>query len=172
MMAQFEEQLDSWLDQVSEVPLVSNMSDADQQKIDLIDSLVVQVAVEGYGQQPDEWTPQMLADLFFNRFVRLLEENEKQQRLFELIPTAVTVLLKVVQPAHQSALMSWIQTHHNELVHLYDPVADQIYSQLTQAMEKADVDVNNSKQVAVFIRQYMHDHPDQSKTLFTKGDQQ
>lgn len=170
-MAQFEEQLDNWLDQVAEVPLVSNMSDADQRKIDLIASLVAQVAVEGYGKQPDEWTPQMLADLFFNRFIRLLEENEKQQRLFELIPTAVTVLLGVVQPDQQVTLTKWVRTNRSQLIHLYDPVADQIYSQLTKAMKKADVDVNNSKQVAAFTRQYMHDHPDQSKTLFTKGNQ-
>lgn len=136
MMAQFEEQLDNWLDQVAEVPLVSNMSDADQRKIDLIASLVAQVAVEGYGKQPDEWTPQMLADLFFNRFIRLLEENEKQQRLFELIPTAVTVLLGVVQPDQQVTLTKWVRTNRSQLIHLYDPVADQIYSQLTKAMKK------------------------------------
>ncbi|WP_054656375.1 hypothetical protein [Secundilactobacillus silagei] len=137
MMAQFEEQLDNWLDQVAEVPLVSNMSDADQRKIDLIASLVAQVAVEGYGKQPDEWTPQMLADLFFNRFIRLLEENEKQQRLFELIPTAVTVLLGVVQPDQQVTLTKWVRTNRSQLIHLYDPVADQIYSQLTKAMKKS-----------------------------------
>ncbi|HBF73847.1 MAG TPA: hypothetical protein DDW71_01115 [Lactobacillus sp.] len=47
-MAQFDEQLDSWLDQVAEVPLVNNMSEADQQKVILIDSLVLQVSIEGY----------------------------------------------------------------------------------------------------------------------------
>lgn len=169
-MAQFDEQLDNWLDQVAEVPLVSNMSEADQQNIGLIDSLVLQVLIEGYGKQPAEWTTEMMADLFFNRFVRLLDDHEKQQRLFELVPTAVTVLLNVVQPAHQKELASWIHVNHDLLVHLYDPVADQFYSQLTKAMASANVNVNNKAEVAVFTKQYLRKHPAQSKSLFTKDD--
>jgi hypothetical protein len=169
-MARFDEQLDSWLDQVAEVPLVNNMSEADQQKVILIDSLVLQVSIEGYGKQPSEWTTEMFADLFFNRFVRLLENHEKQQRLFELIPTAMVVLLDIVQPLHQAKLVSWIKGNHDQLVHLYDPVADKFYSQLTKAMASANVNTNNKEEVAAFTKQYLRKHPAQSRAFFTKDD--
>jgi hypothetical protein len=167
-MAQFDEQLDSWLDQVAEVPLVNNMSEADQQKVILIDSLVLQVSIEGYGKQPSEWTTEMFADLFFNRFVRLLEDHEKQQQLFELIPTAMMVLLDVAQPLRQAELTSWIKSNHDQLVHLYDPAADQFYSQLTKAMKSANVNANNKEEVAAFTKQYLRKHPAQSREFFTK----
>lgn len=166
-MTQFDEQLDNWLDQIEQVPLVKNMTETDQQQVVLIDSLVLQVAVEGYGAQPVDWTTEMLADLFFNRFVRLLDEREKQPRLFELIPTAMMVLLDVVGPEHQATLASWVTANHDQLTHLYDEKADQFYSQLSEAMRAAHVDGQNQAEVAAFTKQYLRNHPKQSQAFFT-----
>ncbi|WP_203652217.1 hypothetical protein [Secundilactobacillus yichangensis] len=169
-MMQFDEQLDNWLDQIAEVPLIHNMAEADQQKVTLIDSIVIQIAVEGYGKQPDEWTKDMLADLFFNRFVRLLDENEKQKRLFELIPAAVTALLEALQPRNQSRLSNWIRKNHDQLTHLYDPMADHFYAKLSKAMMDANVDVNDQSAVAAFTKQYLRQHPDEGGAFFTQDD--
>lgn len=168
-MTQFDDQLDQWLEQVTEVPLIHNLPQADQQNVTLIDSIVIQTAIEGYGKQPSDWNEELFADLFFNRFVRLLDDNEKQQRLFELIPTALMALMEVVQPDQQSKLISWIRKNHDKLIHLYDPVADQFYAQLSEAMRAANVDMNNQDAVAAFTRQYLRQHPEQGRTLFTKG---
>lgn len=169
-MGQYDEQLDSWLEQVSKVPLVRNMSQLDQERVWLIDSLVLQLAVEGYDKLPREWTTEMLADLFFNRFVRLLDEDEKQLRLFELIPTAMTVLLNVLQVPQSTKLLNWVKGHHDQLTHLYDPVADEFYSQLDQAMKLANIDMNDSAAVSQFTRDYLRQHPNQSRALFEEGD--
>ncbi|MCH5462842.1 hypothetical protein HC026_07550 [Lactobacillus sp. LC28-10] len=167
-MTQLDEQLDNWLDQVGEVPLVNNLSQADQERILLIDSVVLQVAIEGYGKQPNEWTTEMLTDLFFNRFVRLLDKDEKQQRLFDLIPMAVMVLLRVMQPRSFSELTNWVNENHNQLTHLYDPIAGKVYARLDHAMKLANLNMKDPSKVASFTREYLRKHPMESKTLFEK----
>ncbi|GAX06592.1 hypothetical protein IWT25_01937 [Secundilactobacillus pentosiphilus] len=168
-MKQFDDQLDQWLEQITEVPLIHNLPQADQQNVTLIDSIVIQAAIEGYGKQPGEWNEALFADLFFNRFVRLLDDNEKQPRLFGLIPTALMALMEVVQPDQQPKLMNWIRKSHDKLIHLYDPVADKFYAQLSEAMRVANVDMSDQSKVAAFTRQYLRQHPEQGRSLFTKG---
>lgn len=168
-MKQFDDQLEQWLEQITEVPLIHNLPQENQQQVILIDSIVIQVAVEGYGKQPNEWTEKLFADLFFNRFVRLLDDSEKQQRLFDLIPTALMALMAVVQPVQQSKLVRWIRESHDKLIHLYDPAADQFYAQLSKAMRAANVDVTSKTEVAAYTQRYLRQHPGQGRSLFTKG---
>lgn len=167
-MAKVDDLLDGWLNQMDDQPMMRNLSDDDQARVELIVTIVVSVAVAGYGKQVDEWNQDLLADVFFNRFVPLLEENEKELALFALIPTAMSLFFKVVKPARVDELSAWVKDHHNQLVNLYDAKADQFYTKLTTAMKHAGIDLTDQMAVGRYTKQYLQQHPQEGKQLFTK----
>lgn len=167
-MSQFDEQLDSWLDQVEAEPTIQSLSEDDQERVGLIVTLVVQVMIQGYDKQPSEWTTEMLHDLFVNRFVPLLDKDEQEARLFELIPVSLKALFDVILPNDPQALAGWVAQHRDQLVHLYDPTAAKFYQDLQSAMMRDGVDTADETAVAKYTRDYLRLHPEQGKSLFTK----
>ncbi|MTV81368.1 hypothetical protein [Secundilactobacillus folii] len=164
----FDNQLDQWLDQIDSTPMMNNLTEDQRRQVELIVTITAQVLVEGYGMQPEDWTAAQLNDLFINRFVQLLNADEKKATLFALIPTALSLLLNVVRPARYEELRQWVIQHHDQLVNLYDRKADDFYRQLLTAMKIAQIDQTDKLAVARFTKQYLRRHPNDGRQLFIR----
>ncbi|KRM75941.1 hypothetical protein [Secundilactobacillus collinoides] len=163
---------DEWLSAVHEVPMVRNLRPADQNDVDVIIDTFVGIAILGLKKDPGDWQPDTMQEVFYRYFVSVLDDDDKQRRLFTLIPMAMTTFIRVLAEKgilkNSVALSSWVSDHHEMLAHLYNEELDHFYSQLTAAMQTAHVDMTNKQQVDAFTNQYLRAHPQQGAAVFTK----
>ncbi len=161
-----------WLHAVHQVPMVQNLRPADQSDVDVIIDTFVGIAILGLKKEPIDWQPDTMQEVFYRYFVSVLDEEDKQRQLFTLIPMAMTTFIHVLDEkrvlSHSEALLAWIETHHDMLVHLYNEELDHFYNHLTAAMKAARIDMTNKQQVDSFTNQYLRAHPQQGTAIFTK----
>lgn len=171
-MQSFDEELDQWLDAIMAVPKFASMTAGAQEQVEIIVTVSAQVLVIGYQKQPKEWTTALLEDLFFNRFVPMLDVSEKRAELFDLLPETLLTWFDVLEKNGQlnqaDQLRAWVKQHVTQLTALYDPVADKFYAQLMSAMKTAGVDLADTSAVSQFTKNYLEQHPDEGQALFTK----
>lgn len=168
--AQVGDEVDSWLDEIHKVPVVSNLTAADLHYFDVIVDSVSELMILGMKREPDTWDTGLLAEVMFRRFVPILEEDEKTSALFEIVPFGLSELIKHLARTNaltnDQELLAWVREHHDGLTSLYDKKFDNFYTNLTQAMKQAGVDTTNRDQVNAFTQYYLSQNGEEGKQLY------
>ncbi|USS93236.1 hypothetical protein M8332_06495 [Fructilactobacillus ixorae] len=166
--------IDQWLDQIDAEPDVAKLTPQAIQNVDTIIDSFVEIAMVGLDKQPEQWDDQFVGDVMFSRFMVILEADEQTQALYDLIPFALKKLFgylrdqgKLPNAAH---LIDWVNINAKGLQSLFNPKFDQFYRDLTTAMRREGINVQDHQAVDDFTKLYLKQHPDVGIKLYSDSD--
>lgn len=169
-------EVEGWVQDMQRMPQVANLSTTDQRYFGDIVHAVAELLLTGKHLSVTEWQTDALSAVMFGPFTHLLAKEQRVAGLYQLIPFALTELFSYLAASddglpHAQDLIEWVRTHHTALVTMYDPKMEAFFDQVTTAMQREGIDIQDKAAVDQFTQSYLRTHPTLGRELFATDQQ-